>query len=150
MRVTDSNGMTGYDRLGSGQVCLTGKNDQWADHPAMTAVGLLCRIFIDKKRGDPALAQGSKILMADLPKWDASKERPTIDSYYWYYATLALFQLDGPKGPSWTRSARPSTRLSSSTRSSARRPVAPRARGIPRVIGGPAPEAASRRRRSTS
>jgi hypothetical protein len=102
-RVTDSNGMTGYDRLGSGQIFVPGKNEQWASHPTNTAVAVLCRIFIDKKRGDPALAQGSKIIAADLARWDENKERPTIDSYYWYYATLALYQLDGPEGPTWKR-----------------------------------------------
>ena len=35
--------------------------------------------------------------MKDLPKWEGYD----IDFYYWYYASLALFQYDGPKGTFW-------------------------------------------------
>jgi hypothetical protein len=69
----------------------------------MTGVGVLCRIFIDKKKGDPMMAKGAKILTDDLPKWDPKAARPTNDYYYWYYATLALFQFDGPGGPMWKK-----------------------------------------------
>jgi hypothetical protein len=102
-RVTDANGQVGYDRLGSGEVFLPGVNDQWQHHQSMTAVGLLCRIFIDKKKGDPRMAKAASILTQDLPKWDANAAKPTIDYYYWYYGTLALFQFDGPTGASWRK-----------------------------------------------
>jgi hypothetical protein len=104
-RVTDSNGMTGYMSLGGGQTVMQGKNDQWTDHPAMTAVGVLCRIFIDKNKSEKALALGEKIIMADLPRYDTNPSRPTVDSYYWYYATLAMYQLEGGANPgaNWTK-----------------------------------------------
>ncbi len=102
-RVTDSNGQVGYDRLGSGEVYLPGVNDKWQHHPSMTAVGLLCRIFIDKKKGDPNMAKAATIVTQDLPKWDPGAAKPTVDYYYWYYGTLALFQYDGPAGPSWRK-----------------------------------------------
>jgi hypothetical protein len=35
----------------------------------------------------------------DLPQWKPNK----IDFYYWYYASLALFQYDGPDGPYWKK-----------------------------------------------
>ncbi len=38
-------------------------------------------------------------ILKDLPAWDAG--RRTIDFYYWYYASLALWQHDGPEGPAW-------------------------------------------------
>jgi hypothetical protein len=94
-RVTDSSGRHGYDRLGSGDIYAPGKNEKWQQHPSMTAVGLLCRIFIDKKQGDRVLADAAKIIMSDLPRWDPSGPKPSVDYYYWYYATLAIFQLDG-------------------------------------------------------
>jgi hypothetical protein len=103
-RVTQENGLTGYDRLGSTEIYVPGKNEQWQHHPAsMTAVGMLCRIFIDKKKADPMLAKGAKIVTEDLPKWDVKGQNPTVDFYYWYYATLALFQYDGPNGPYWSK-----------------------------------------------
>jgi hypothetical protein len=102
-RVTDGNGLVGYDRLGSGEIYVPGKNEAWAHHPSMSAVGLLCRIFIDKKKGDPNMAKHAKIVTEDLPKWDPKSQRPTVDYYYWYYATLALFQFDGPSGAMWKK-----------------------------------------------
>jgi hypothetical protein len=102
-RVTDSNGQVGYDRLGSGELYVPGKNENWAHHQTMSGVGLLCRLCIDKKRGDPNMAKEAEILVVDLPKWDPKAARPTVDFYYWYYATYALFQFDSPSGPLWKR-----------------------------------------------
>ena len=39
------------------------------------------------------------LLVSDLPEWKPNK----IDFYYWYYASLALFQYDGPEGPMWKK-----------------------------------------------
>ncbi len=101
-RMTDERGATGYMTLGSDDIYAPGKNEEWRPHPTMTAVGLLCRIFIDKKKGDKVNADAAKLLMTDLPRWEVGP-KPNVDFYYWYYATLALFQEDGPSGPSWTR-----------------------------------------------
>ncbi len=108
-RVTDSNGQVGYDRLGSGEIFVPGKNENWAHHPTMSAVGLLARIFIDKKKGDANMAKAATILAGDLPKWDPKADKPTVDYYYWYYGTLALFQYDGANGASWKKWNKPVT-----------------------------------------
>ena len=65
--------------------------------PAMTAVGMMCMIFIDKNRMDPRLSGGAANLVKQLPAW----KDPDLDYYYWYYASLALFQFDGPSGRYW-------------------------------------------------
>ncbi len=96
--VTDELGRTGYNAKGTGQVVVAGKNEQFADHESMTAIALMSRIFIDRDRGDARLRPASEMLARDLPVWDG----PRIDYYYWYYAALALFQADGPKGRIWT------------------------------------------------
>jgi hypothetical protein len=101
-RVTDSNGQVGYDRLGSGEIYVPGKNEQWAHHQTMTGVALLASLEIDRKK-DPILLKGARILVQDLPAWDPTAARPTNDFYYWYYATYALFQVDGPAGPIWKK-----------------------------------------------
>ena len=62
----------------------------------MSAVAILCRIFMVKDRKDPGLV-ASLHLTNDLPQ---AKTNFT-DYYYWYYASLALYQLDGPDGPKW-------------------------------------------------
>ncbi len=97
--VTDEEGVVGYNGLGKVDVVVRGKNEAWGPHPSMTAIGLLCRIFIDKNQNDPVLEKHAKIVTKDLPVWDEAKH--TIDMYYWYYATLALFQYDGPNGKYW-------------------------------------------------
>lgn len=97
--VTDTSGYyrAGYNAPGTGKVYVPGKNETWDDHPSMSAVAVLSRIFIAKRR-DPALG-AVNLLAADLPAWKEGK----IDFYYWYYGSLAMFQYDGPSGPFWTR-----------------------------------------------
>jgi hypothetical protein len=58
----------------------------------------MSRIFMQKRKSEPALG-AVKLLVSDLPEWKTNK----IDFYYWYYATLALFQYDGPDGPMWKK-----------------------------------------------
>jgi hypothetical protein len=96
---TERNGYyrVGYTQAGTGKVYVPGKNEQFSDHPSMSAVAVMSRIFIQKKR-DPALAAVNH-LMGDLPAWKPGE----VDFYYWYYASLALFQYDGPKGAFWRK-----------------------------------------------
>jgi Ca-activated chloride channel family protein len=72
--------------------------DKFEEHPTMTGVGVLSRIFIQKRKSDPALG-GVNLLTADLPEWKNAK----VDFTYWYFGTLALFQYDGPDGPLWKK-----------------------------------------------
>jgi hypothetical protein len=98
--VTDQRGYyeVGYNGPGTGKVFVPGKNESHDGHPAMSAVAVMSRIFMQKQKNEPALG-ASQLLVGDLPEWKPNK----IDFYYWYYASLALFQLDGPKGPRWMR-----------------------------------------------
>jgi len=88
----------GYNARDSGKVFVPGKNEQYDHHESMTAVSMLCRIFMGKDKNDPHLV-GANLLLSDLPQ---NKVNAT-DYYYWYYASLALFQLDGPDGPKWKK-----------------------------------------------
>jgi hypothetical protein len=67
------------------------------DSLALTAIGVMCRIFMDKNKADPRLSNGCDLLLRDKPKWEPKE----IDYYYWYYGSLALFQFDGPGGAKW-------------------------------------------------
>ena len=98
-RVTNAQGVVGYESPGDKGSVMVGINDKWQEHPAMTAVGLLIKIFVDKKQADPWLKIAANVIVKDLPVWDT--EHKTIDFYYWYYAALALFQFDAPNGPAW-------------------------------------------------
>jgi hypothetical protein len=88
----------GYTQAGTGKVFIPGKNEAWDDHPSMSAVAVMCRIFMQKDRREPALG-AVNLLMSDLPEWKQYR----VDYYYWYYASLALFQYDGPDGALWKK-----------------------------------------------
>src|SRR5579862_6235833 len=87
----------GYNMKGTWKVYVPGKNEQFDHHESMSAVSVMSRIFIQKKKTNE---MGSvNLLVSDLPEWKPSK----IDFYYWYYASLALFQYDGPDGGLWRK-----------------------------------------------
>ncbi len=97
--VTSVQGVVGYESPGDAGSTVQGVNDAFQSHPVMTAVGLLSRIFIEKRQGDPWMKAAAQMIVRDLPAWD--EKHRTIDSYYWYYAALALFQYDAPDGAAW-------------------------------------------------
>jgi hypothetical protein len=88
----------GYTRADSGKVFIPGRNESFADHPTMSAVGIASRLLLRKDRRDPSL-NSALLLGADLPAWEVNK----VDLCYWYFGSLALYQLDGPQGPCWTK-----------------------------------------------
>jgi hypothetical protein len=97
---TETNGYArvGYNARGTGKVYVPAKNEQFDHHESMSAVAVMSRIFIQKKKSLPAL-NAVNLLASDLPEWKTNK----IDFYYWYYTSLALFQYDGPEGPLWKK-----------------------------------------------
>lgn len=103
--VTNPQGLVGYSRVEDAgvKVIVQGKNEDFLHHQTMTAVGMVVRAFAEGKRGEPALDLGAKHLVCDLPTWNPAGK--SMDFYYWYYATLALQQFDGPgskgKGVYW-------------------------------------------------
>ena len=88
----------GPNARGTGKVYVPGKNDQFEHHPTMTAIAVVSRIFMQKRKSEPTLA-GVNLLIADLPEWSPNK----VDFYYWHYGSLALYQYDGPDGPMWKK-----------------------------------------------
>jgi hypothetical protein len=101
--VTDpTTGRTGYTEMGSQPSRLT---ELMATFPAersesMTAVGVLTRIFAGQTAdSDPLIAKGAELMVARVPTWNPSTG--DIDFYYWYYATLAMFQIGGPRWDRW-------------------------------------------------
>ncbi|MHC4607362.1 MAG: prenyltransferase/squalene oxidase repeat-containing protein [Planctomycetota bacterium] len=86
----------GYTHKGTGKVYTEG-NQHFNHHEALTSIAVMSRIFMDKQKSDPKTSGGASLLLRDLPRWSGND----IDFYYWYYASLALFQFDGPTGPKW-------------------------------------------------
>ena len=71
-----------------------------APTPAMTSVGLLSKQFLGAKRSDPAMAEGMRYMMANMPGVGVR------NSYYFYYATQVMHNLPGPEWDEWNRATR--------------------------------------------
>ena len=56
----------------------------------MGALGMCVRTFVEKNIDDPMLDLSATRLLKDLPA--VSKNKLSIDYYYWYYGSLALNQ----------------------------------------------------------
>lgn len=107
--MTDSaTGRTGYTERGQGSSREAGDEELWpfAETEAMTAVAMLGRIFAGHAMGDlesqeRALDAGAALLRRKLPRWD--EEAGTIDFYYWYYGSYAMFQMAGGDWRTWKK-----------------------------------------------
>ena len=61
----------------------------------MTAEALVCRQFLGMTRDNPAANEAGDFLLGELPSDQA------INLYYWYYGTLAMYQLQGQHWRQW-------------------------------------------------
>jgi hypothetical protein len=109
-RVTDSNGIVGYDRLGSSEIVYvrgdpktgTKLNENWAHHGcSMTGVAIASSAFM--RKGDPSIAKGAKILGDNLPRLTDSGGRSGVDFCYWYWGTEAIYTFEGPTGATYKK-----------------------------------------------
>jgi len=65
------------------------------DTRCTTAIGMLCRQFLGARQDDPLVTGSAKFLSVHLPDWKK------CHFYYWYYATLAMFQQGGAEWNRW-------------------------------------------------
>ncbi len=66
--------------------------------PSMTAEGMFVQQILGRGPTEPRMMQSAGMVTDNLPNWE---EDP--NTYYWYYATLALFQHQGPAWERWNR-----------------------------------------------
>ena len=99
-------GRTGYKERGSYSSREPGDELIWPFDKveAMTGVGMFCRFLCGYILGNaddqmPMIDKGAKLLLAKPPTWDEGAG--TIDYYYWYYGSYALFQKGGQDWKAW-------------------------------------------------
>ena len=90
------------DRAGAGQSKATyGYGDSGGAAPAtsLTAIGLLCRYYIDGWRPENVgFAEGAKGLLRRLPR---PENKGSLDLYYYYYATQVVRFFGGDEWKDW-------------------------------------------------
>jgi len=64
-----------------------------------TACGVLSRQFMKESKG---VSPGCNTLLRSLPDWSGTR-----DLYYWYYGSLAMFQMGGSYWESWNEAMKP-------------------------------------------
>jgi hypothetical protein len=105
--MTDPNtGRTGYNEKGSFSSRKRGDHEIWPaeEVEAMTAVAMLSRVFCGNILGDleaqsERLHQGAGLLIDKPPRWNFDAD--TVDYYYWYYGSYAMFQMGGKYWNLW-------------------------------------------------
>ena len=104
-QVSDATGKHGYTKQGEGSSRKPG--DHATKFPiekgeALTAVGLFCRFFMNQDpKEKPIMKASADLLRSKPPIWD--EKSGTIDHYYWYYATYALYQYGGAHWNEWKK-----------------------------------------------
>jgi len=80
----------------------------WRKGPGMAAVGLFAYLALGWPRDHPLLMRQADLLLANPPDWATMAKGDPRDvpsslhtMYYWYYGTLALFQMGGQWWARW-------------------------------------------------
>ncbi len=104
--------------MASGHCGYTQKGELSSRHPgdhaqrfpidkgdAMTAVGLFCRFFLGQEpKKVPVMKAAAETLLQRAPVWD---KEGSIDHYYWYYGSYALYQMGPPYWKQWQNKLTP-------------------------------------------
>lgn len=101
-KMTDINtGRVGYNFHGGSVARPEGMIDRFPAEKseAMTASGLMTRLLCVDRPNSDIVAKGAGLCLSQPPRWDAAAG--TVDQYYWYWGTLAMFQLGGESWAKW-------------------------------------------------
>lgn len=71
-----------------------------APTPAMTAEGMLCRLYLGWDTKEPRIEEGAEFLVGN----PIAMEKDRVSYYYWYYATTTLHHIGGQAWTAWNQS----------------------------------------------
>ena len=93
-----------FDRVTSdrGYTCYTSPTSS-PDGMALNAVGMLANLYLGADRTDRLVRRQTALLLKDPPAWHKLAGRKGHDHsmYYWYYGTLAMYQVGGREWAVW-------------------------------------------------
>jgi len=99
--VTGAYPRTGYLTKGGPNARLREANN-FLPNPSIDSINVLCRLFMGEKRSNSMLKAQAKLMTEEregnLPTIDNEDK---IDYYYWYYASLAMYQMGGNYWTKW-------------------------------------------------
>jgi len=102
-KMTDPHsGRVGYNFPGGPVARIQGMQDKFPPEQsqAMTAAGVLGRILCgEDPQKSRLIRKGANLMLERRPWWDP--EAGTIDMYYWYLGSLAMFQVGGNAWRQW-------------------------------------------------
>ena len=86
-------GRVGYTARGNGPARPQELMDRFPAErsESLTAEGMLTRIICGAVWGDEFVRKGADLCSKTLPRWDETDG--SIDFYYWYFGSLAMFQM---------------------------------------------------------
>ncbi|GJM21356.1 MAG: hypothetical protein DHS20C15_12710 [Planctomycetota bacterium] len=103
-------GRTGYIQRGGQSARPLGVTEIWPNEQteAMTAVAVLCRIFLDpdlERPGNEQMVERGVDIMSKMPiVWNDDPDKIGYrDFYYWYYGSYALYQMGGKDWERWQK-----------------------------------------------
>ncbi len=93
-----------YFKAFTGYFELSGQEKSALQQTSMTAAGMACRFFMGWHRSHPYMIGSANYLMDYLPTWMKGLERGQTLAwyhYFWYYGTLAMYQMGGRYWRAW-------------------------------------------------
>jgi hypothetical protein len=88
-------------RKGDDQKAGVRRPSFWSRWQSAVSVCMLCRLLMGVRRADSMLQKQARLLLTDLPDWEKSKNHSSHTEYYWYYGTLAMFQMGAKPWKEW-------------------------------------------------
>ncbi len=103
--VTDpGTGAAGYTKAGQGSSRPVGMQDRFPANKteSLTGVVLLCRYLMHQEPKEvPIMMKSADTILSKPPVWN--EKDGSIDMYYWYYASYAMYQIGGKHWDTWSK-----------------------------------------------